>query len=190
MRKTHVICIICQLLQFYFNHTEAIIAESLLLIVQVFCYMGTILFIQLNIANSLVSDWHMSGRQQALFWLTVEVLTLYLYIISAAIYLAKISIRGLRGVTTLESKRERFKYDAIEYYKLDMDWFAFIFIMFAIDTITYCMVSFKILADTKDGTFAQHGTIGTSVTEVSLLEAIICARIFQFLFIGDLRDIY
>lgn len=142
-----MICIVCQLLQFYFNHIEAIIAESLLLCIQVFIYMGTILFIQFNVSNSLVSDWHMEGRQQALFWLTIETMTLYLYIISAVIYLFKIQVRGLRGITTKESKRKRFKYDAIEYYMLDIDWFAFIFIFFAIDCFTYYLISFKILKD-------------------------------------------
>ena len=113
--------------------------------------MGTILFVQFNISNSLVTDWHMTGRQQALFWLTIETCTLYLYIVSASIYLAIISCRGLRGITTLESKRERYKFDAIEYYKLDMDWFAFIFVFFAIDVFSYSMVKMKILADTQDG---------------------------------------
>jgi hypothetical protein len=110
--------------------------------------MGTILFIQFNISNSLISDWHMIGRQQALFWLTIETCTLYLYVVSAAVYLAYISIRGLLGLTTQESKRERYKYDAIEYYKLDMDWFAFIFVFLAIDVFTYGVVRLNILADT------------------------------------------
>lgn len=67
---------------------------------------------------------------------------------SASLYLAYISIRGLRGITTQESKRERYKYDAIEYYKLDIDWFAFIFIFFAIDVFTYFIIKLNILADT------------------------------------------
>lgn len=89
-------------------------------------------------------------------------------------------------MTTLESKRERYKYDAIEYYKLDMDWFAFIFIFFAIDVFSYSMVKFKILSDTQDGLFSEK----KGVTEINLLEAVIAARVFQFLFIRNLRDMY
>lgn len=74
----------------------------------------------------------------------------------------------------MESKRERYKYDAIEYYKLDMDWFAFIFIFFAIDCCTYGIVSFKILADTQDGKLIDD----KGLTEITLLEAVIFARLF------------
>lgn len=138
--------------------------------------------IQFNVSNSLVSDWNLPGRHQALFWLTIECVTLYLYIISAMIYLFNTSMKGLRGITTLEGKKDRFKYDAIEYYKLDIDWFAFIFIFFAIDCFTFWVVRFSILED-NTGILSQSG-----ISELNLLQAVILARVFQFIFIGELRD--
>lgn len=47
-------------------------------------------------------------------------------------YLFKISVRGILGHNDL-GKKERYKYDAIEYYQFDLDWFAFIFIFLALD---------------------------------------------------------
>jgi hypothetical protein len=63
----------------------------------------------------------------------IEVLTLYFTIISTIMFLFKIQMRGLLGFTIQSSKTERFKFDAIEYYKMDIDWFGFIFIFFSID---------------------------------------------------------
>ena len=43
------------------------------------------------------------------------------------------------GVKTLYEGSDRYCYDAIEYYKTDIDWFAFIFVAFALDLfISFC----------------------------------------------------
>ena len=114
--------------------------EAFLMFFQIFNYMGTILFIQYAVANQNKGDWHIEGRHEALFWLTIEVFCLYLYIMSAMVFLLKIQIRGLRGQTLLEHKKDRFKYDAIEYYKQEMDWFAFNFIFFSLDLLTLVLI--------------------------------------------------
>ena len=49
-------------------------------------------------------------------------------------------MRGLMGYTIQNSKTERFKFDALEYYKMDIDWFGFIFIFFSIDTFILGLV--------------------------------------------------
>jgi hypothetical protein len=40
-----------------------------------------------------------------------------------------------------EHKKDRFKYDAIEYYKQEMDWFAFNFIFFSLDVLTIVLIN-------------------------------------------------
>lgn len=64
--------------------------EGCLMFWQIFNYMGTVLFIQYNVGNSVPEDWHMEGRHEALYWLTIEVLSLYFYIISAMVFLLKV----------------------------------------------------------------------------------------------------
>jgi hypothetical protein len=64
--------------------------EAFLLAFQIFNYMGTILFIQYAVGNSDKEDWHKEGRHEALYWLTIEVLSLYLYIMSAMVFLLRI----------------------------------------------------------------------------------------------------
>lgn len=89
-RDTHIVCIISQLLQLYANHKEAKMTEASLLCFQVFNYVGTILNIQYAVGNADPNDWHTEGRHEALYWLTIEVLSLYLYIVSAMIFLFRI----------------------------------------------------------------------------------------------------
>jgi hypothetical protein len=64
--------------------------EAFLMFFQIFNYMGTILYIQYAVANSAKVDWHKEGRHEALYWLTIEVLSLYLYIMSAMVFLLRI----------------------------------------------------------------------------------------------------
>jgi hypothetical protein len=92
------------------------------------------------VGNSQLEDWHMEGRHEALYWLTVEVLSLYLYIMSAMVFLFRVQIKGLTWQTLPEHKKDRYKYDAIEYYKQEMDWFAFNFIFLALDIITTVLI--------------------------------------------------
>ena len=128
--------------------------EAFLMFFQIFNYMGTILFIQYAVGNSAKADWHKEGRHEALYWLTIEVLSLYLYIMSAMVFLLRIQIKGLRGQTLPEHKKDRFKYDAIEYYKQEMDWFAFNFIFFSLDVMTLVLIQtgalYNITAQAKE----------------------------------------
>lgn len=98
------------------------------------------LFIQFNQSNANVKDWNDDIRANALLWLMFEVLSLYLYIFSAIVYLFLISFRGVLGNGRKQDvKGDRYKYDAIEYYKTDLDWFALIFIGFAMDSIVIAL---------------------------------------------------
>lgn len=94
--------------------------------------MGCVLFLQFNINNCNNSDYTKPGRREALAWITIEIIAQYLYIFSTMIYLFKISLRGIFGYND-KGKGERYKYDAIEYYQFDLDWFAFLFIFMALD---------------------------------------------------------
>lgn len=79
---------------------------------------------------------------------------MYLYIASACIFLFMISFVGLLGNGKKNDiKGDRYKYDAIEYYKTDLDWFALIFIGFAMDSLVIGLVLTGIYgsSDQSDG---------------------------------------
>lgn len=69
-------------------------------------------------------------------------MAMYLYIASACIFLFMISFVGLLGNgKKMDIKGDRYKYDAVEYYKTDLDWFALIFIGFAMDSMVIGLVT-------------------------------------------------
>ena len=70
-----------------------------MLMYQVFVFLGSVLYLQFNISNSVLDDWHSPGRSQALYWIMIEVLTLYLTIFSTIVFLFKTQMRGLLGYT-------------------------------------------------------------------------------------------
>lgn len=49
------------------------------------------------------------------------------------------SLKGQMGYTKDSDKWDRYKYDAIEYYKTDLDWFAFIFVACFMDVFVIWM---------------------------------------------------
>lgn len=89
-------------------------------------------------------------------------MAMYLYIASACIFLFMISFVGLLGNgKKMDIKGDRYKYDAVEYYKTDLDWFALIFIGFAMDSMVIGLVITGIYGssdqiDNKKGLNDQH----------------------------------
>jgi hypothetical protein len=142
-----------------------------MLMYQVFVFMGSVLYLQFNISNSILEDWHTPGRSQALYWIMIEVLMLYLTIGSCIVFLFKTQIRGLLGYTIQNSKTERFKFDAIEYYKMDIDWFGFIFIFFSIDVFILALK-----ATGKCNSSITEEVAPEVITETYLLYVIVASR--------------
>lgn len=51
----------------------------------------------------------------------------------------------------MDIKGDRYKYDAVEYYKTDLDWFALIFIGFAMDSMVIGLVTSGIYKGSESG---------------------------------------
>ena len=70
-------------------------------------------------------------------WLLLEIIGFYCYVISGSIYLGMLSCCG--GSHDANERKEKRKYDAIEYYKNDIDWFIYIFVFLGLNltSITY-----------------------------------------------------
>lgn len=75
-------------------------------------------------------------------------------------------------------KTDRYKYDAIEYYQFDLDWFAFGFIFLAIDGLTiYLCKTSQLYAPAA----LDHGS-------GQMIVVLFCTRVFLMTFMSDIRD--
>ena len=97
-----------------------------------------ILYAQFNVNNSIGNDWSHPGRRSALIWLLIEIIASYSYILSAMLLLVCISLKGIFKNDQQYNQKDRYKFDALEYYNVDVDWFAFIIIMLNLTLFTSC----------------------------------------------------
>lgn len=86
---------------------------------------------------------HLNGYN---LWFTIEVLSFYGYIISATLFIAETQLYSQIGLKKTNSEKA-FKYDFIKYYRKDLDWFAFVFILFVVNLV---------LTLTDQAIMAQH----------------------------------
>ena len=77
-------------------------------------------------------------------------------------------------MTIQNSKTERFKFDALEYYKTDIDWFGFIMIFLCIDIFVAILIETGKLSSAKPDDQLYEGGI---ITETYLLYVIIGSRL-------------
>ena len=77
----------------------------------------------------------------------MEIYSFYLYVATAVLYLFYVSVKGMLDMTDREEikRAERSKYDALEFYRAEIDWFAFSFVTlilnFRVFHITYSTYS-------------------------------------------------
>jgi len=62
-------------------------------------------------------------------WIMIEISAFYLYMLSSAVYLLIIQMRGIFYDLPQYDIDNRWRYDALDYYQDDIQWFAFSFIL-------------------------------------------------------------
>ena len=189
IRLVHILCICTYIMQQWAKLHSRYLLLNTALILQVFSFTGIIMFAQFQICNSVKDDWSTSGRASSIYWLIIEVITSYFYILSAILYLFYVSCKGTMANDRKfrdgkdEVYKQRFKYDALEYYKSDIDWFALILVPFFLGfTVFYTEVSggFTFYNDNRFGKKA--------IRELHLSFVGVCLRFIQFLFMGQARN--
>lgn len=70
-------------------------------------------------------------------WFIIEILSFYGYILSAMYYIAESQIRSSLGWRDIHRFCDRFKYDFVAYHRKDLDWMAFVTILFNVNLALY-----------------------------------------------------
>lgn len=66
-------------------------------------------------------------------WFIIEILSFYGYILSAFIFIFTIQIKSSLGWLNKEYLKDRYMYDFIAYHRKDLDWAAFVQILFNVN---------------------------------------------------------
>lgn len=153
---------------------------------QVFIYQGTILYEQYKMLKfgGRMGELEGEGGQRAYIcyeWLLMEISAFYLYMLAAIVFLAYIQIRGALGKTDRKLNAERWKFDALDYYDLDIDWFAFIFVM----AFVHCYGIYEILFGTLPT--ASEERIQGEYVGLFVLGVLLFCRVIQMIFLSQLR---
>ena len=73
--------------------------------------------------------------KSARIWIQIEIYCFAFYLVSAIVFMAMISIRGMIGENTRQNQGlykydiDGYQTDALTFYRYDIDWFAMSFIM-------------------------------------------------------------
>lgn len=80
-------------------------------------------------------------------WFLIEIMAFYGYILSAAWFIFEHQIKSTFGLAYVESVRDRYKYDFINYHRKDLDWLAFVFILTNVNLGLMVVNSFIVKGD-------------------------------------------
>ena len=104
----------------------------------------------------------------------MELFIFYSLQVNAGMFLAYIQMRGIFGYKKNHENRNRFKFDALDYYEIDIEWSSFQFV-----PIGLCVTG--ILITSKIGRHVDQ-------MDMYILGIIIFERFVQFLFMSPFRD--
>ena len=130
-RTAHIAAIIMKAIQIWADHNDHKITQGVLNSIKVVVLISAIFYIQFNLNNTQLGLWYHPGTSNMLEWLLLEIIGFYCYVISGSIYLGMLSCCG-RSHDANERKEKR-KYDAIEYYKNDLNCFMYIFLFLGLN---------------------------------------------------------
>ena len=82
-------------------------------------------------------------------WMMIELFIFYSLVANATIFLTYIQLRGTFGYKNTHDNKNRWKFDALDYYDIDIEWTSFIFVPIGM-AFTAWTVTAKIQRDISD----------------------------------------
>ena len=110
--------------------------------ISIFQYQGTIFYAQYFQMNSNPES-KLTGINT---WFIIEILSFYGYILSAIAFIAESSIKSSFGMVDKSHMQERYKSDFVAFHKQDLDWLAFVTILFNVNIGLICIDEFIIFS--------------------------------------------
>lgn len=126
IRGMHAFLICSHCLRLVMDSEENDLIVKLFRVLEIFIFLGTILYQQFYVLL------YPPQKCEDIFvfltkgWMMMELFVFYSMAINAAVFLGYIQLRGIFGYKDLEANRNRYKYDALDYYEIDIEWSSFV----------------------------------------------------------------
>ena len=174
IRLMHAILIGSSILRKCIENVDNLLVVELFKVVEVFFYIGTILYQQyfvLKYPPLQCEDLYVFLSKS---WMMMELFIFYSLQINAAIFLAYIHCRGIFGKKLQAENRNRFKFDALDYYDNDIEWSSFQFVPIGL-CVTGLLITLKIARESDK-------------MDQYILGIIIFERLIQFILMSPFRN--
>lgn len=143
IRAMHAILISSHCFGQYIESMDNDLIVKLLRVVEIFAYIGTILYQQYFVLKYPPKQCEDLFVFLSKSWMMMELFIFYSLQINAGMFLAYIQMRGTLGYKKNHENRNRFKFDALDYYEIDIEWCSFQFVPIGL-SITGMLVTAKI----------------------------------------------
>lgn len=174
IRGMHGFLIASHFFKLLADSEENELITRLLSVAAVFFHIGTILYQQYYVLLYPPSQREDKYVFFAKSWMMLELFVFYSLIVNAAVFLAYIQFRGALGYKKCEENANRYKFDALDYYGIDIEWCSFQTVPMGL-----CLTGYLITSQ-----------IGRHVTtqDTYLLGVTFIARFVQFVIMSPFRD--
>lgn len=129
LNLAHIFTPILTMLGTIANHNQWYVLEKVFDTVSIFQYQATIFYAQLFQTMS-PEETKFRGINT---WFIIEILSFYGYLFAAVIFIVETSLRSSMGMLNKTNMKDRYKTDFIVYHRLEIDWLAFITILFTVN---------------------------------------------------------
>ena len=127
LRIMHAWMVVSHIVRVFTEYEENELIHMVVKAAEIWGYLMTICFCQYYLMIQTQNDASVESdkflkSQYIEDWILIEVLIFYFRIFNSTLFLFCISLRGALGYKDIEANEERFKYDALDYYELDINW--------------------------------------------------------------------
>ena len=113
------------------NSKGYFVLEKIFDTISIFQYQGTIFYAQYSQMTSPAAK-RLSGIN---LWFIIEILSFYGYILSAIAFILENSFKSSLGILDKSHIKERYQCDFIAFHRKDLDWLAFVTILFNVNIV-------------------------------------------------------
>lgn len=125
IRWMHVYVILSKAIRTYLYNSENRLIIRFIRVVAFGVYFIAFLYLQFFLTKNNPSSSDPMYVLYAKYFLSVEIVTYYAQVFNMVFFLLWIQIRGQFGFKNYIANKDRYKYDALQYYKDDVQWLSF-----------------------------------------------------------------